>query len=106
MNTKKKLSNPAKTSMRAVANSEGIPDDRIEMGFAAMEGHTSLPSAQPIQQELYPVSGAMAFLHSSRSSLIRAEKKGRLHPVWFGGRKLYRREDLINALQEGGTEKT
>jgi len=59
----------------------------------------------PVEQELFTVPQAIDFLHTSRTSLYKAEKEGRLHPVWFGGRKLYRRADLINALEKGGKAK-
>ena len=69
----------------------------IHEALELLEGHA--PSRVPqteIHPEFYTVAEACQLLRVSRVPLYRLEESGQLQSCYVAGRKLYRREDLLN----------
>jgi len=74
--------------------------ERIHEAFEVLEGRA--PRREPqteIHPEFYSVAEAGKLFRISRQTLYRLEKIGQLKSCYVEGRKLFRREALLNLLR-------
>ena len=84
---------------------DGLSIKERETFLAPYFPHSSPTPSTAVQRDLLDTKSACEYLGgASRSTLWRMERDGELKAVWVRGKKLFRLEDLNNALR-GGKDK-
>jgi len=87
------------TLIHSVLGGMSTKERENELSRYQLQSHAAPAAAG--QRDLMTVAEAADYLRCSRTTLFREEKAGRIQSVWMRGKKLFRLEDLNNALQDG-----